>query len=104
MDREAVLAGSIATQWIFYKDRMHYSLGTMFNQIGMGVDPKVMTELTVKLRYFPKGSGGPMHIFPKNTVFYGWPWHVVVQIPFGAGSGLLQINISEEMRNLCYNG
>jgi pyruvate dehydrogenase E1 component alpha subunit len=39
--------------------------------IGMGDPKRVMAELLGKVTGTSKGVGGSMHIFSKNTVFYG---------------------------------
>jgi pyruvate dehydrogenase E1 component alpha subunit len=61
-----------------YRDHGH--------MLACGMDPKgVMAELTGRIGGYSKGKGGSMHMFSKESEFYGGHGIVGAQIPLGAG-------------------
>ena len=63
-----------------YRDHGH--------MLATGMDPKgVMAELTGRRDGYSKGKGGSMHMFSKETKFYGGHGIVGAPAPLGAGLG-----------------
>ncbi|NWG70829.1 MAG: pyruvate dehydrogenase (acetyl-transferring) E1 component subunit alpha [Parvularculaceae bacterium] len=61
-----------------YRDHGH--------MLACGMDPKgVMAELTGRIGGYSKGKGGSMHMFSKESEFYGGHGVVGAQVPLGAG-------------------
>jgi pyruvate dehydrogenase E1 component alpha subunit len=61
-----------------YRDHGH--------MLACGMDPKgVMAELTGRAHGYSKGKGGSMHMFSKETGFYGGHGIVAAQVPLGTG-------------------
>ena len=61
-----------------YRDHGH--------MLACGMDPKgVMAELTGREGGYSKGKGGSMHMFSKESEFYGGHGIVGAQIPLGSG-------------------
>ncbi|MGB0694785.1 MAG: pyruvate dehydrogenase (acetyl-transferring) E1 component subunit alpha [Rhodospirillaceae bacterium] len=61
-----------------YRDHGH--------MLATGMDPKgVMAELTGRKGGYSKGKGGSMHMFSKETGFYGGHGIVGAQVPIGTG-------------------
>jgi pyruvate dehydrogenase E1 component alpha subunit len=61
-----------------YRDHGH--------MLACGMDPKgVMAELTGRIGGYSKGKGGSMHMFSKESEFYGGHGIVGAQVPLGAG-------------------
>jgi pyruvate dehydrogenase E1 component alpha subunit len=61
-----------------YRDHGH--------MLACGMDPKgVMAELTGRAGGYSKGKGGSMHMFSRETHFYGGHGIVGAQVPIGAG-------------------
>jgi pyruvate dehydrogenase E1 component alpha subunit len=82
--QEAVVTGIQAVQEkqdsvvTAYRDHGH--------MLACGMDPKgVMAELTGRKGGYSRGKGGSMHMFSKETNFYGGHGIVGAQIPIGAG-------------------
>jgi len=61
-----------------YRDHGH--------MLATGMDPKgVMAELTGRAGGYSKGKGGSMHMFSRETGFYGGHGIVGAQVPLGTG-------------------
>ncbi len=61
-----------------YRDHGH--------MLATGMDPKgVMAELTGRRSGYSRGKGGSMHMFSKETQFYGGHGIVGASVPLGAG-------------------
>ena len=61
-----------------YRDHGH--------MLACGMDPKgVMAELTGRATGYSRGKGGSMHMFSKDSHFYGGHGIVGAQVPIGAG-------------------
>lgn len=83
--QEAVVTGMQAhmekgdTTITSYRDHGH--------MLACGMDPKgVMAELTGREGGYSKGKGGSMHMFSKESNFYGGHGIVAAQVPLGAGT------------------
>jgi pyruvate dehydrogenase E1 component alpha subunit len=82
--QEAVVVGMQAvaepvdTVVTSYRDHGH--------MLATGMDPKgVMAELTGRIDGYSRGKGGSMHMFSRETGFYGGHGIVGAQVPIGTG-------------------
>ncbi len=80
-----------------YRDHGH--------MLACGMDPKgVMAELTGRAGGYSKGKGGSMHMFSKESEFYGGHGIVGAQIPLGAGLAFANRYRGENKVSLTYFG
>ena len=84
--QEAVVVGVVAAAEegdsiiTSYRDHGH--------MLATGMDPKgVMAELTGRRGGYSKGKGGSMHMFSRETSFFGGHGIVGAQVPIGTGLG-----------------
>ena len=80
-----------------YRDHGH--------MLACGMDPKgVMAELTGRAGGYSKGKGGSMHMFSKESEFFGGHGIVGAQIPLGAGLAFANKYRGEDKVSLTYFG
>jgi len=80
-----------------YRDHGH--------MLACGMDPKgVMAELTGRIGGYSKGKGGSMHMFSKDSEFYGGHGIVGAQIPLGAGLAFANKYRGNDSVSLTYFG
>ncbi|MEX0644361.1 MAG: pyruvate dehydrogenase (acetyl-transferring) E1 component subunit alpha [Parvularculaceae bacterium] len=80
-----------------YRDHGH--------MLACGMDPKgVMAELTGRAGGYSRGKGGSMHMFSKESEFYGGHGIVGAQIPLGAGLAFANRYRGENKVSLTYFG
>ncbi len=101
--QEAVVVGlqSVATEQdsviTTYRDHGH--------MLATGMDPKgVMAELTGRIGGYSKGKGGSMHMFSRETKFYGGHGIVGASVPLGAGLAFAHKYRGDGGINYCYFG
>jgi pyruvate dehydrogenase E1 component alpha subunit len=80
-----------------YRDHGH--------MLACGMDPKgVMAELTGRRGGYSKGKGGSMHMFSRETGFYGGHGIVGAQVPLGTGIAFAHKYEEDGLVSLTYLG
>jgi pyruvate dehydrogenase E1 component alpha subunit len=80
-----------------YRDHGH--------MLACGMDPKgVMAELTGRAGGYSKGKGGSMHMFSRETGFYGGHGIVGAQVPIGTGLAFAHKYKNDGCLNFAYFG
>jgi pyruvate dehydrogenase E1 component alpha subunit len=80
-----------------YRDHGH--------MLATGMDPKgVMAELTGRRDGYSKGKGGSMHMFSRETKFYGGHGIVGANVPLGTGLAFAHKYREDGCLNFCYFG
>jgi pyruvate dehydrogenase E1 component alpha subunit len=80
-----------------YRDHGH--------MLACGMDPKgVMAELTGREGGYSRGKGGSMHMFSKESHFYGGNGIVGAQVPIGAGLALADKYLGNDNVTFAYFG
>jgi pyruvate dehydrogenase E1 component alpha subunit len=80
-----------------YRDHGH--------MLACGMDPKgVMAELTGRSGGYSKGKGGSMHMFSRETGFYGGHGIVGAQVPIGTGLAFAHKYKNDGCLNFAYFG
>ena len=101
--QEAVVVGMQAA--ITDKDTVITSYRDHGHMLACGMDAKgVMAELTGRRGGYSKGKGGSMHMFSRETGFYGGHGIVGAQVPLGTGLAFAHKYLGEEAVCLAYLG
>jgi pyruvate dehydrogenase E1 component alpha subunit len=94
---QAVIGTGRDTVITSYRDHGH--------MLACGMDPKgVMAELTGRSGGYSKGKGGSMHMFSRETGFYGGHGIVGAQVPLGTGLGFAHKYLGNGNVSLTYLG
>ena len=94
---QAVVKTGSDTLLTSYRDHGH--------MLACGMDPRgVMAELTGRSGGYSKGKGGSMHMFSRETGFYGGHGIVGAQVPIGTGIAFAHKYTGNGNVNLSYLG